>query len=126
MGTNGEDDDEPPDTDAHAVSLSQDDIHSILAHRQRRELLRYLVETSDPTVTVDECVDHLVDRADERTGERPDGDQVERILHHVHVPRLVDAGVAEYDARSREIRYWGHEELESWLDRGDADRPGPD
>lgn len=101
-------------------SLSLDAVLHVLADRYRRDLLRYLIDKDDETATVEECTNHLIEREAERTGERPAYDQVEVRLHHVHVPKLSDTGVIEYDPRSREFRYWGHARLEAWLDRIEA------
>lgn len=125
MGNDCEEDDEddrpdeaPDCRDVHSVSLSLDEILSILAHRRRRDLVRYFVENSTPTVSVAECVEYLA----EQEGQQADDphDYIRKRLHHVHVPKLADAGVIEYDARSKEIRYWGQDELERWLERIDA------
>lgn len=112
-------------TAVHDVSLSLDAILSLLAHHQRRDLLEYLSGSSAPTATVEECVGHIVQREEARTGRRPGHDQVETALHHAHIPKLVDAGIVDYDARNREIRYWGNAELETWLDRID-EQAGPE
>lgn len=56
-------------------------------------------------------------RAGKRTGERPAREHVETTLHHTHDPKLANAGILEYDARSREFRYRGHDRLEAWLER---------
>lgn len=109
------------DTGLHEVSLSLDTILSLLAHHRRRDLLQYLAWEPAPTVSVEECVDHLADREEDRSGERPGHEQVQAALHHAHIPKLVDAGVVDYDARNGEIRYWGDEELEAWLDRIDEE-----
>lgn len=38
-------------------------------------------------------------------------------LHHVLLPRLDEAGLVDYDARSGTVRYWGDAETEAYLDR---------
>lgn len=121
-GCDGAEDD--PSKGVRDVSLSPDAILSILAHPQRRDVLSVLRAASDHTATLDECVTYVVRQEEKRTGTRPGHDLVEASLHHVHVPKLVDAGIVEYDARSQEMRYWSHDGLESWLDRLDADSPG--
>lgn len=99
------------------ASLSLDATLELLANRDRRAILSYLMDAPDGTATVNELVEHLLDRKTERTGERPGPDHVATTLHHVHVPKLADAGVVDYDARSREIRYWGSDRLEAWHER---------
>lgn len=96
-------------------TLSLDAILELLASAQRREILRALRDESDHTATVDELVAHVVDRETQRTGTRPGRDQIEMMFHHVHLSKLVDAGLVEYDARSQELRYWSHDQLEDLL-----------
>lgn len=120
---------EPDDSasaDLYEVSLSLDAILYLLADHHRRDLLRYLVESPGETCSFDECTDHLVTRGAERAEERPARVRVEARLRHVHVPRLADADVLEYDSRSQEIRYRGHDRLEFWLDRIHADEGASD
>lgn len=114
------------DATLHEVSLSLDAILALLAHHHRRDLLRHLVRLPDQAATIDDCVGHLAEREAERTGNRPGRDHLEATLHHVHVPRLADAGVLEYDSRTQEIRYWGNDRLESWLERIRGDESEPD
>lgn len=113
------------DANLHEVSLSLDTILSLLAHHQRRDLLRYLMETPDQARSLEECVHHLTEREAERTGERPPQDQVETALHHSHIPKLRDAGVCEYDPRTQDLRYWGNDTLEAWLNRIEAHEADP-
>lgn len=116
----------PAETGSHEVSLSLDAILSLLADPHRRDFLRYLVETPGETCSLDECVSHLVQRNAERDDKRRSRDQVGTMLHHQHIPMLDDAGVLEYDSRSQEIRYRGHDQLESWLERIHADETASD
>lgn len=98
-------------------SLSLDETLGLLSNRERRALLAYLREEGDRTVTFDEVVDHLVAQRSERIGEQTDRDHVARSLHHVHVPKLAEAGVVEYDTQDRTIRYRPDSRLETWLER---------
>lgn len=98
-------------------SLSLDETLGLLSNRERRTLLAYLREEGDRTLTFDEVVDHLVAQRSERIGEQTDRDHVARSLHHVHVPKLAEAGVVEYDTQDRTIRYRPDSRLETWLER---------
>lgn len=109
--------DESTDRASDDVSLSIDATLALLSNFDRRCILSYLTDQSDGCATVDELVDYLVARKAERSGTRPSHDHVLTTLHHVHVPKLADAGVVEYDARSQEIRHRGNERLERWLGR---------
>lgn len=126
--------DDPPDSpdkatdrfsDPDDVALSVDTILSLLANTQRRELLHHLREASSETCAVDDCIAHILRREEAMTGERPGHDHVAARLHHVHIPKLAEAGVIDYDARSQTIRYWGHERLEDWFEHIRAKEPAP-
>ncbi|WP_202932535.1 DUF7344 domain-containing protein [Halorussus salinus] len=113
--------DSSADRPAERVTLSLDATLELLANHDRRAVLSYLREGSDRTATVDELTDYLVERRTVRTGERPARSHVRSTLHHIHVPKLVDAGVVDYDPRTEEVRYWGSERLETWHDRIERD-----
>lgn len=77
-----------------------------LSHHQRRRVLYYLRDHG--TATVEELARHLVSaETDEPPGEAASArcERVETALHHVHLPKLVDALIAEYDPRSETVRY---------------------
>ncbi|UPV99186.1 hypothetical protein M0R88_11685 [Halorussus gelatinilyticus] len=129
-GNDGDRDDAPAECDdgrdrakahddrpAGSVTLSLDATLELLANHDRRAIVAYLRDASDRTATVSELSDHLVERRAERTGERPGQSHVYSTLYHIHIPKLVDAGVVDYDARTEEVRYWGSERLETWHDR---------
>lgn len=117
----GSDRNEPEETSstdvaASGVPLSLDAILDLLADHQRREILQCLVESADQTATMGEIADRLISVESERTGKRPGRDQVEVRIHHTHLPKLTEAGVVEYDARTQELRYWQNTRLEDILE----------
>jgi len=125
----GEDDDpsdaDHPDGDSEedtrqAPELSIDATLEILAQRERRYILSYLTDSSEEVATTDELVEHILQRESERTGEVPNRDHLESSLYHIYLPRLTDTGILEYDPWSQQLRYWGGERLEEWLERVDA------
>lgn len=120
------DDDQPREEEVDTSptadpSLSLDETLALLSNRERRGLLAYLRENDDRTVAFDDVVDHLVAQRSEPFDDGTDRDHVARSLHHVHVPKLVEAGVLEYDAQDRTIRYRPDSRLETWLTRIRAD-----
>ncbi|MFB6303982.1 MAG: hypothetical protein ABEH47_02350 [Haloferacaceae archaeon] len=75
----------------------------LLADARRRRILHRIAETADGT-TLDRLANDL-----ERTGDanrKPDAVRIE--LHHVHLPKLRDANVIEYDAARGTVRRGRH------------------
>lgn len=98
-----------------APTPSLDLIFDVLADRRRRFVLYYLQDQTDGVATIDETVEYVVSL--ETDGGRADHRANVRIsLQHAHLPKLEDAGVLEYDARSEAIRYWNQPSLEEWLE----------
>lgn len=88
---------------------------------EHRHVLSYLREKEGETASFVELVVHL---AGEESS-RGDASAVERIavaLYYVHLPRLEEAGVVEYDRRSRTVRYRG----DGTVGRRSAACPGGD
>ena len=98
------------------ASLSLNAMLEIVAHHHRREILRTLIESSDDTATLDELMNRIARLEAERTGLEPGHDQIEMAFHHVHLPKLTDAGLVEYDPRSTAVRYRSHDRLEGLLE----------
>ena len=126
---NGDDDETGPEPTGDVARvdspLSLDAVLSLLAHHQRRDLLDCFYGTTTHATPLDECVEHIMEREEQRSGERPAHDQVEAALHHIHIPKLTDAGVLDYDPRTQTIRYWGHDRLERWLKQINDDDSEP-
>ena len=97
--------------------LSIDAILELLSERERRKLLGYLIESEGDTATVEELLDRLVEDEADRTGEIPNRARFKTSLYHIHLPKLADAGILDYDSRSREVRYYGNRKLEEWIER---------
>lgn len=83
-----------------------------LADGRRRALLRHLSETDGDAASFAELVDHVAGR-----GTAPDVDRVAASVFHVHLPKLAEADLVEYDDRNRTVRYRGDELVEAWLER---------
>lgn len=122
---NDDSDREPPDDGGddtegeprQTSELSIDATLEILASRERRYILSYLADSSEATASTDELVEHIVRAETERMDEMPNRDDLESSLYHIHLPKLTDSGLLEYDPRSQQLRYWGDERLEKWLER---------
>lgn len=113
-------DDEYPDTPTgarHQSELSIGRTLEILTHRDRRYVLSYLTNAPDDVATIDQLADYIVRSEIERVERAPNHDRVESSLYEIHLPQLISADLVEYDSRSRQLRYWGDERLEEWLEQ---------
>jgi len=98
--------------------LSIDKLHRILASERRRLILSYLATTSAETTGIDELINAVARREHPHRGPATYREHIEIDLHHVHLPKLADAGVIEYDPVSETVQYDGSEKLESLLETG--------
>lgn len=93
-----------------------DDALHVLESPERRRILAHLDDESVEWTTVGELASHLTDSSPEpRTTEERSGQTLEARLHHVHLPKLDDLGIVEYDPRSNAIRYRSDGRVEELL-----------
>lgn len=107
---------------------SLDRIFDLLASRRRRYVVYQLNEAETAVVTLDELADQLVEWERDWDG-RDDReratyrDRVRVTLHHNHLPRLADAGLIDYDARSQTVRNWEEPSLKQWATNSQEELP---
>lgn len=87
----------------------KDELLTILSEAKRRAILTYLRDVDDGVATVQE-LSNGIDKQEHG------GSKVTPVeLVHSDLPRLEEAGVIEFDQRSRTVRYQGSTELEQLL-----------
>lgn len=96
--------------------LSLDRILELLSNSVRREIVRFLRDSEGNVHDLDDLITHLLEREREQPGPAPGRDHLLSVLAHVHGPKLAEAGLCEYDLRSRQIRYYPDERVETVLD----------
>lgn len=100
-----------------------DTLVSLVADRHTRYVLSYLESESESVADLDELVDRVAER-EEAAGLATNSEERRRrvaiALHHERLPRLDDAALVDYDARSNTVRYWGDDRLPAALDAIDA------
>ena len=88
----------------------------LLSDKSRRIVLKYLRDQPDHGASFEELVAHLSRRAalveerDQRSA------RFKIALHHLHLPKLDNHGVLDYDGRSGAVRYHPNERVERLLD----------
>ncbi|WP_205427188.1 hypothetical protein [Halorussus sp. MSC15.2] len=83
--------------DRSSDARSLDRIFEILAAERRRHALYVLFRRTEPITLTDLAVEVA-------SLEAADSERVAATLHHVHLPKLVSADVAEYDAATGTVR----------------------
>lgn len=99
-----------------AATPSLDLVFELLSVQRRRYALYYLADQNDGIATLGELADSILTRESDAESREEHRTQIQTSLQHVHLPRLEDAGILEYDARSDTIRYWEQPTLEEWLE----------
>lgn len=89
----------------------------LVADRRRRSLIDQLRNNGKGQTTVDDLVDQI-DRGEHATStdRQPDRDELVIQLHHVHLPKLSEFGVVDYDLERSTVRYLPNEQLEAVVD----------
>jgi DNA-binding transcriptional ArsR family regulator len=101
-------------SDRQRLEIDLDALFEALGDAQRRQILGYLDATDDDVAAYSDLIEHV---ADDSGGESAaDHDRIAVSLHHNHLPKLADAGIVEYDARSETVRYRGGPAVSDWLD----------
>ncbi|WIV67692.1 DUF7344 domain-containing protein [Natrialbaceae archaeon AArc-T1-2] len=101
---------------AAAGALSLDRVFDLLSDRRRRLVLYHLHDCADDTATVDEITAYVASQEESKTSPQEHRQEIVMSLEHVHLPRLEDAAVLEYDRRSETVRYRQQPSLEEWLE----------
>lgn len=83
-----------------------DRIYDALAEERNRLAVRYFREHDSDVASLSDLARYVAggeDRSDDSSTDR-----IEIRLHHCGLPRMTDAGVLEYDPRSRTVRRRDH------------------
>lgn len=90
----------PDDVESNGVTeRSIDAVFDLLAHDARRAAVACLTSRNRPVALADLAAD-VADRTSDRPRSERSTEAVSKIqtaLHHVHLPKLADAGVVAYD-----------------------------
>lgn len=107
-------------TIAPSSSLDLDTVFEVLSDRRRRYVLYTMSRAEGGSMTVDRLAMRIgrMEGDHAATGER----HTERIaddLRERQLPKLIEAGIVEYDDRSETVRYYGRPALEEWLEHAE-------
>jgi hypothetical protein len=92
--------------------LSLDTACELLANAERRTVLWYFIDQKTDTAELDELVEHIHEEVDAVTS----SDRARLSLTHMHIPKLAEHDVVEYDERSETMRYRDGRRVEALLE----------
>lgn len=98
------------------TSEPTDDAYELVANRRRRRVLACLRDAPDGVASVDQLTEYVEACEGPSAAGPTDMTRIRVELHHMHLPKLRDHGVVEYDERSDTVRYVGDERVERVLD----------
>ncbi|WP_210424898.1 ArsR/SmtB family transcription factor [Halorussus halobius] len=106
-----------------------DALFEALADQQRRRILAYLDDCEGDAATVADLTDGIAPGVDAASASSDSGDDAstgerERVatrLHHVHLPKLAEVGLVEFDDGSGVVRYRGGAVVSDWLELARSD-----
>lgn len=93
------------DSSERGQSNPLDEILSMVAHEQRRVVLRILTHTDEDAVTVSALTEQVAEQL--QNGDLPDDDHRQRVrtaLHHIHLPKLDACGMIVHDTETNLVR----------------------
>ena len=97
-----------------------DDLFELLADWRRRAVVLHFAHGDASTATLDTLATAVAQRGMDRDGITVASVSAVRTdLAEVHLPRLDQKGVLDFDERSESVRYWGQPTLEKWAEHAD-------
>lgn len=106
MSDTGKLDDAPTASAVDAGGTSHDDRVDAVADERCRRVLRR-VDVAGGSLTLSDLVDEIVATGTGTTPLATDPDHVALRLHHVHLPKLAEAGLVEYDPAEENVALTG-------------------
>ena len=94
-----------------------DVIFEVLAHSRRRRVCEVLAAADREYFPIEPLAERILER--ESAAESPIDDRIRSVavqLYHVHLPKLADAGLLEFDAEMKAVTYEGHPIVEAVAD----------
>lgn len=86
----------------------------VLASRERRAILEHFITNETDAAELEVLSRKLARlKVDTNDAESPPTETAKILLHHVHLPKLADCDLVEYDPRSGVVRYHADEQTEA-------------
>lgn len=108
--------------------ISLDGLLSAVTSEYRRAVLNSLTSTSDMRLRYDTLVDLVAERLRDEDTERESDEHRQRVqiaLHHVHLPKLAEVRMIDYETEAGHVQFIGGEleqDLLTLIDSHDIDK----
>lgn len=86
-------------------SETLDGMLELLSNRRRRVFVEYLQSAPDEGGSISAATEYLLATQGSHPSEGRVHSEIRTELQHVHVPKLADVGIVDYDRRSGTVRY---------------------
>ena len=113
-------DDGRVDTGAHGEGSvptpSLDTVFDLLSNQRRRYVLYHLMNAADDTVDYEALAEQV---AVWEAGSDPSEEHVDEVatdLYHIHLPKLTESSIVDFDQRSGDVRFWGQPTVEEYAE----------
>lgn len=90
-------------------------LHDILASERRRNILSFLKGNPGKISSREELVEILLDCEPDEPGPVSHRECLEIELHHVHLPKLADTALIDYDPTSGTVEYRASADIELFV-----------
>jgi hypothetical protein len=89
--------------ESSAVELTTSERHTLLASEQRRRVGAVLAGRSEPIALAELVEQTLADDAGDGDAADETVDRLTAKLHHLHLPKMAECGVLDYDAEENVV-----------------------
>jgi len=114
--------DNGPETTAESdagETLSKSECMELLSSKRRETVLTQMATSEDRAHTLESLATAISQTEEESDLAAMPSERVCLSLHHVHLPKLDDAGVVVYDTELKTVEYNGDSQIEQFLDKDD-------
>ena len=119
-------DDGPPSPNVGTLggdSYATEILFKAMANQRARYVLSYIDSASVDVLDLEDLADGVAQREVDAGAATDVEDHRQRVavdLHHNHLPKLADAAIVDYDPRSKTVRNWGDDRVETCLELFEA------
>lgn len=108
-------------TGAKPSTLDLDTVFEVLSDRRRRYALYVLHRSEDGAMTIDRLGRRVIrmEKEDRTAADEQRSERMADEFRQRHLPKLIDAGIVEYDERSETVCYHRRPALEEWLEHAE-------